>query len=51
VLQGGCRVDAGGAAVLSAGDVADVPAGNFEVQVSDEGVVLVQVWDLRPFMD
>jgi quercetin dioxygenase-like cupin family protein len=51
VLQGSCRLNIGGESLLSTGDVADVPAGNYTLEVGDEGVVLVQVWDLRPHMD
>jgi quercetin dioxygenase-like cupin family protein len=50
VLHGSCQLHAGGEYALSAGDVATIPAGDHELAVGDQGVVLVQVWDLRPFM-
>lgn len=51
ILQGSCRLWSDGEAHLAAGDVADVPAGKFLIEVGEEGVVIAQVWDLRPHMD
>jgi hypothetical protein len=51
VLQGSCRLRVEGDYLLAVGDIADVPRANYTLEVGNEGVVVVQVWDLRPHMN
>jgi hypothetical protein len=51
ILQGNCVLNIGGRSPLNNGDVAEVPARNYDLSVGDDGVVIVQVWDLRPHMN
>jgi mannose-6-phosphate isomerase-like protein (cupin superfamily) len=52
VLAGSCRVTSGEDVLVTAGQVVEMDAGEYTMTVTgDSELHLVQVWDLRPFMD
>jgi mannose-6-phosphate isomerase-like protein (cupin superfamily) len=52
VLAGECNVTGGEEVVVVAGQVLEIEAGDFSLRVvGDRDLHLVQVWDLRPFMN
>jgi mannose-6-phosphate isomerase-like protein (cupin superfamily) len=53
VLEGACNVMSGVVeVVVSAGQVLEIEAGDYSLTVvGDRELHLVQVWDLRPFMN
>ena len=52
VLAGACKVTSGEEVVVTAGQVVEIEAGDFALTVvGDCELHLVQVWDLRPFMN
>jgi hypothetical protein len=52
VLAGSCRVTSGEDVLVVAGQVVEMDAGDYTMAVAgDSELHLVQVWDLRPFMN
>ena len=49
VLRGACRYDFGESVTIQAGEVAELPAGDYEFEVlGADDVELVMVWELPP---
>ena len=49
ILSGSCRINLAGSIQLSAGQIAQLPAGDFELEVQGrEELQLILVWKLAP---